>query len=120
MPEGGSSESAASRRFLDRLPAHVAESLTTEQRIAIVEAAREYWLGRPPVNIRISARLPFGRYFLTILAGPERRSLERLRVERRRHPWRTRPNFLFIVVAALLFYGAAVLALLFFTSAIAP
>lgn len=118
MLEGGLSQNAVSRRVLDRLPTHIAEGLTVEQRIAIAEAARENTFARPPVNIRISARLPFRRYFLTILAGPERRNAERVREERRQHPRQTKRNFLFVVLAALAFYASAVLALRFLTTAI--
>lgn len=42
--------------------------------------------GRHPVNIRVSVPLGFGRYYVTIVAGRERRSRERLVTERRKHP----------------------------------
>jgi len=45
----------------------------------------ESW-DRHPVNLRFSIPLPFGRYYVTLVAGKERRGAERLASERRKHP----------------------------------
>jgi len=50
-----------------------------------VKAGAKEW-GRHPVNIRISVPLGIGRYYITIVAGRERRSRERRVEERRKHP----------------------------------
>jgi len=42
--------------------------------------------GRHPVNVRVSVPLGFGRYYVTIIAGRERRSRDRLVAERHKHP----------------------------------
>jgi len=42
--------------------------------------------GCHPVNIRVSVPLGFGRYYVTIVAGRERRSRERIVAERHKHP----------------------------------
>ena len=46
------------------------------------------WTPNHPVNFRISIPLLVGRYYVTIVAGPERRNAARRRDERRRHPRR--------------------------------
>ena len=51
----------------------------------------ESW-GRHPVNLRLSIPLPFGRYYVTLVAGKERRGAERLASERRKHPLLTFGN----------------------------
>lgn len=51
----------------------------------------ESW-GRHPVNLRFSIPLPFGRYYVTLVAGKERRDAERLASERRKHPLLTFGN----------------------------
>ena len=39
-----------------------------------------------PIDIRISIPLPFGRWYFTLVGGPERRSRTRRAEERRKHP----------------------------------
>ena len=46
----------------------------------------EPWGDDHPVNIRLSIPLLFGRYYVTVVAGKERRSGERLASERKKHP----------------------------------
>ena len=63
--------------------------------------ARE-WGSDHPVNIRLSIPLGFGRYYLTVLGGKERRSAERLAAERKKHPLLKAGNIaVFAVVIAL-------------------
>jgi hypothetical protein len=60
--------------------------------------------GEHGVNLRITV---FGRYYITIVAGKERRSLDRRVAERQKHPLNTPRNML----AALAFSAALGLAL---------
>ncbi len=46
----------------------------------------EPWGDAHPVNIRLSIPLLFGRFYVTVVAGKERRSGERLASERKKHP----------------------------------
>ena len=46
----------------------------------------EPWGSDHTVNIRLNIPLVFGRYYVTIVAGKERRSGERLASERKKHP----------------------------------
>ena len=73
------------------------------------ERARD-WSADHPIDIRCTLPLPFGRGYLTIVAGKERRSAERLAEERVRHPLETRANSIFLFVAGTVF-GLASLAL---------
>ncbi len=52
----------------------------------------EPWGNDHPVNLRFSIPLPFGRYYVTLVAGKERRGAERLASERRKHPLLTFGN----------------------------
>jgi hypothetical protein len=68
--------------------------------------------GRHPLNLRVSLPLPFGRWYVTLIAGRERRGAERLVEERDKHPLDTVPNVLFlfsagIISTALLLLGSA-------------
>ncbi len=51
----------------------------------------ESW-DRHAVNLRLSIPLPFGRYYVTLVAGKERRGAGRLASERRKHPLLTLGN----------------------------
>ena len=51
----------------------------------------ETW-ARHPVNLRLSIPLLFGRYYVTVVAGKERRHPERRADERRKHPLTTFGN----------------------------
>ena len=71
----------------------------------------------PPVNIRVT--LPFlgGRYYFTLMSGKERRSKERLALERQANPLRTKRNIMFMVGSALFFYSVTLGTYLAFASA---
>jgi hypothetical protein len=56
------------------------------------------WSGAHPVNIRITLPTPWGRIFLLLLAGSERRGPVRRRVERARHPLATFGNLLVMLL----------------------
>ena len=58
----------------------------------------EPWGNNHPVNIRLSFPLIFGRYYVTVVAGKERRSGERLASEGAKHPLMKLGNL--IVMAA--------------------
>ena len=62
-------------------------------------AASREWSNEHPVNIRLSVPLLFGRFYVTLLAGPERRSPERLSAERRKHPLWKAGNLLVMLLA---------------------
>jgi hypothetical protein len=116
MPDGAQTVARSSPGLFDLLPPDVLAGLTAEQRRALAVAARQSQGGRPPVNLRFS--VPILRFYLTILAGPERRSRGRLAAERHINPVRTAGNFVFVVATAFGFYAAATFAILFYSSII--
>ncbi len=73
-------------RLLRAIDPVVRGSLSAEQEAAIRNAARQDTWKEHPVDIRLSLPSPFGRLYLTLVAGRERRSNARLVVERARHP----------------------------------
>lgn len=54
------------------------------------------WSSAHPINVRLSLPLLFGRYYITVVAGRERRSRARLAAEARKHPLATAGNMLFL------------------------
>lgn len=70
----------------------------------------------PPINIRLTVPILGRRFYFAIASGRERRSRERLALERQRNPIRTKKNITFIVVAALVLYLITLGTFLLFTS----
>ena len=60
------------------------------------------WAGEHAVNIRLSIPLVFRRFYVTIVAGPERRDRERLEAERARHPVYKLGNIVFLGYSGLI------------------
>lgn len=116
MPDGSMTVDSPTHSIFDRLPPDILGGLSVEQRAAIASAAGQWDAKSHRVNIRISLPLLPERWYLTVLGGPERRTVERRRVERVRNPVRTAGNLVFIFLAALGFYGVAAAALLFSSS----
>jgi len=71
----------------ERLEQETREGLSDNASVSTRKApGGEPWGNDHPVNIRLSIPLPFGRYYVTLVAGKERRSGERLASERNKHP----------------------------------
>ncbi len=62
-------EPVAGASFFDPLPLSVSGGLTAEQRAAIADAVAPSTKNSPPVNIRLGIQVPFGGWFVSILAG---------------------------------------------------
>ena len=62
-----------------------------------VYAGRE-WSTDHPLNIRVSIPLGIGRYYITLVAGKERRARARLALDRRQNPLDTPGNVLFLAL----------------------
>jgi len=70
-----------------------------------------------PINIRVTVPFAPRPFFITLIAGTERRGAERLRQERARHPINTWGNLATFVVASTIcatamFFGSLILAAL--------
>jgi hypothetical protein len=94
-----------------RLPPWVIDTLSTEQKEAIHQAATDTAGAHPPVNIRVSIPLFRRRYFFTVVGGEENRSSERRARERHRYPLRTVANIFFFLGLIGLFYVVAIMGL---------
>lgn len=70
------------RRFLAALPAELAASFTPAQLMGVQRAFGLRHGGRHRLDFRRSIWSPFGRFYLVVLAGPERRAPERRSLER--------------------------------------
>ncbi len=75
------------KRQHERFEQEAREELSDNSSASVRKApGGEPWGNDHPVNIRLSIPLLFGRYYMTIVAGKERRSGERLASERKKHP----------------------------------
>jgi len=90
-------------RLMRAIPPEVRDGLSAEQAAAIREAARRNRWDRHPVDVRISLPTPFGRYYLTLVGGRERRNEARLAHDRAQHPFATLGNIAFFAGATVLF-----------------
>jgi hypothetical protein len=71
----------------ERLEQETREGLSDNSSVSTRKApGGEPWGNDHPVNIRFSIPLLFGRYYVTLVAGKEHRSGERLASERKKHP----------------------------------
>jgi hypothetical protein len=72
------------------------EESSQPQSVAASQSGSTAWSANHPVNLRLSVPLPFlGSYYMTLVAGKERRSKVRLAEERKKHPIATAGNLLF-------------------------
>ncbi len=83
------------------------EGVTEAPESGALEAPRaERWANQQPVNIRVSIPLFTRRYYLTVIAGKEPRSTERLAEERQEHPLTTTTNMVFLFTVGLILGGS--------------
>ncbi|NER78321.1 MAG: hypothetical protein F6K42_01845 [Leptolyngbya sp. SIO1D8] len=85
----------ALERFLKNLPEDVANSFTLEQLKAMQVALQSTQWRRHPIDIRLSIPLLWKRFYFVLVAGPERRSKQRLKSDQIRNPVWTPVNLLF-------------------------
>lgn len=85
-------------RVLNRMPNHVVDSFTELQLEAMRQAIAQP--RKHSVDLRCSLPLIFESFYVVILAGPERRSQERLRRESKEHRTWTLGNLTFLAALA--------------------
>ena len=73
-------------------------AIATPPEAEVADPPRDRAWERHPVDIRISIPLLVARYYITIVAGPERRSPTRLASERKKHPLLTLANVLVMLL----------------------
>jgi len=111
-------DEARAEALLRRLPAAVVADLGPVE-LEDLRAA----LARPsgidhPVDIRLSVPLPWGRRYVALVSGRERRGPERRAVERRNRPLATLGNALFVDFAAGILSSSALVLLLVLSAAV--
>ena len=92
----------ALQRVLWRLPDTLRSSFTPAQLAALDKALDANNPTRHSINLRLTL---FGRAYLVILAGPERRNRERRVLEREKHPLSTPGNVAALVLLAIVGLG---------------
>ena len=102
--------------LLSRLPEDVRGQLPPEVQTMIAIAAADRPWRTHPVDIRLTIPSPFGAFFVTVVAGKERRSPIRREVERRDRKLTRAGNVLFVLATVGLFYGALITAALLLTA----
>ena len=58
----------------------------------------------PPINIKISLPIVGRRFYFAIAGGKERRSKERVALERKANPFLAKSNITFVVIGAVVLY----------------
>lgn len=82
--------------LLERLPQAIRASFTPEQEEALSAFVAPAPAITHPVDLRLTIPVPGRPMFVSVLAGPERRSKTRRSLERKRHPLRTLGNLVFL------------------------
>lgn len=98
-----------------RLPDEIHSRLSPELKQAIARATRPRPWDDHPIDIRLSIPLPFARYYLALVAGPERRPRERRKAERSARRLVTAGNVMFVMTIVVGFYAVLGLAALLLT-----
>lgn len=97
-------------RFFSRIPRHLVGSFSDDQLLAIKQAFAESTPRSHSLDLRLSLPLLMRRFYLVIIAGPERRErARRLRDRARRSPMRvinTAFSLAVLVIVLLAFLGA--------------
>jgi hypothetical protein len=100
-----------------RLPPWVLDTMSAEQKDALLKATTDASWDRPPVNARLHIPFFSRRYYVTIVGGEDKRSRERRAHERNHYPLRTVANIFFFIGIITLFYLVSLIGMAF-TSAI--
>jgi hypothetical protein len=101
--------------ILARLPDEIHSRLTPDIREALAQAVAPPRWRDHPIDIRFSIPLPFGRYYVALVLGPERRNDERRKAESTARRVMTPANLFFILAIIVSFYGVLGIAALLLT-----
>lgn len=102
--------------LLSRLPADVRDRLSPEVQTMIAIAAADRPWKTHPVDIRFTIPLPFGRFYVTVVAGRERRSPARRASDGQGRELVRFGNVMFVLATVGVFYAALITAALLLTS----
>jgi len=102
--------------LLSRLPGDVRDRLSPEMQTMIALAAADRPWKTHPVDIRFTIPLPFGSFYVTVVAGRERRSTARRAVEGQSRKLVRFGNVMFVLATVGVFYAALITAALLLTA----
>jgi hypothetical protein len=105
-PMDGAKDDLFLRTFFDRVPADVAATFTPRQLDAIRLAYGARTPGAHLVDLRFNVPLPWRSYYFVLLFGRNRRTFDRLTMERLFRPLWTMANILVLVALLLMAAGA--------------
>jgi len=97
--------SAPLARILRRMPQEIRSSFTPEQLAALDVSLDHHQEPRHTINLRVTL---FGRAYVALFAGRERRSPARRARERQRHPLASPGNIAFLLGVSLLGLAAGI------------
>jgi hypothetical protein len=80
-----------------KIPQEITDTFTEEQLEAIKKAFGSRSWTRHPLDLRVSIPIPGLRFYLVLLAGPERRAKQRLQYERSVYSLWTPGNIVFLM-----------------------
>ena len=112
--------SARMRRLMESLPNDMPASFTDAQREALGEAISSRTWRRQSVDIRLSMPFLWKRYFLTVVAGHERRPRLRRKAERVFHPLGSVGNALFMGAVTTVICSVLLIVVLVYSSILSP
>ncbi|MDP6474017.1 MAG: hypothetical protein QF449_05235 [Alphaproteobacteria bacterium] len=107
-------------RLMENLPGEMRDSFTEAQREALGEAMRTRTWRRQSVDIRLSLPLLSERFFMTVVAGRERRPGQRRKAERVFHPLGTVGNTLFMGAITTVICSVVLVIALVYSSILMP
>ena len=107
-------------RLMENLPGEMRDSFTDDQRQALGEAMSTRTWRRQSVDIRLSLPFLTERFFMTVVAGRERRPSQRRRAERVFHPLGTIGNTLFMGAITTVICSVVLVIALVYSSILVP
>jgi len=108
------------RRLIEDMPSDMRDSFTEAQREALGEAMSSRTWRRQSVDIRLSLPILSQRYFMTVVAGRERRPRVRRKAERVFHPLGTIGNTLFVGAITTVVCSVVMIIALVYSSILMP
>ena len=89
-------------QFMRVLAPEIRDSLSSEQEDAIRAAAEKNTWDNHFLDLRFSVPTPFGRFYVALLGGPERRSAARRAMDRKRYSLIRPGNLVLMTIVFLL------------------
>lgn len=114
MTQLESGDRVATEWLNTRVPPEILQTLTDEQRSALISALRVMPWKTHPVDLRFTIPF-FGRkYYFALVSGRDKRSPVRLRSDRKAREARSMGGMMFVLAIAAVFYLIVIAGMFFF------